>query len=506
MTRTIRRAAPAAFVLGALLVVLTPTFPHSFHPAMALDGTTPAEESPEVRWATAKQTAHGQIATKLEAVAAFAMGNKLKLTGIELFRVVLEFDTNNQRARRELAFDKKNDAWVENEYKQKKLAEVEDESEAKRGDYNKRAKEAEKAVGGILGALGKTADTLGFSEEAFTAWNRALEFDDQNADANRGVGNKLVEGTWYTERALAHREFKKTYEASLTKARALEVPVVAADAATSVGLPCGVALRVWETANFRMESNLGDGDIRETLVWLERARVFFLSLYEIPERLLDYSNGKSTSVVVTKKSDYEAIVEKSPLVPDDKRNFYKKFGGCPLEGKANLSVAENGDMAQRETIHTQVHTMGRDAFGNHAPWLFDALANSVSTALKQATLKVCFTGDGTTGGIHLENLPIDQAPSALLKWVKEKKDTPLEGLVKLPSDGLSAYEIAKAWSVLMFLLQKDRLQCREWLAGAGQGNDRSKDARILSSYFEAYKTWDDLDKEWREWALDVYRR
>lgn len=477
-------------------------------PHGARAGDSDADLSPEQKLEAARAAAHAEVAKQLEMVGSYGMGNKLKLSALELFRTVLIYDPGNMRARRELGFDKKGDEWVANDYKQKKLVDIRDDSESKRGEYDKRLAEANKAVAAALGSLGTTADKLGFSEEAFKAWNAALEFDDQQSDANRGVGNKLVDGTWYTARALAHREFRKAYDAALAKARALEIPVVAGNAETGYGRPCGVQLNMWETANFRMESNLGDADIRETLVWLERARVFLLDLYQIPERMLDYSNRKATSVVVTKKADYETIVDKAATIPDDKRNFYKKFGGCPLDEKANLSVAENGETAQRETIHTQTHTMCRDVFGNHSPWLFEALANSVSTALKQATLKVCFTGDGSTGGIHLERLDLDQAPGVLLKWVKEKKDTPLEGLVKLPSDGMNAWEIAKAWSVLMFLVEQDRTQTREYLAGAGQGNggDRSKDARVLGNYFEKYKTWDALDADWRVWALDVYRR
>jgi hypothetical protein len=210
---------------------------------------------------------------------------------------------------------------------------------------------------------------------------------------------------------------------------------------------------------------------------------------------------------VRNRKQYDAIVDTCPTIPNERRSFLKKFGACPLDGRVGLLIADNGEVAQRETIHIKTHTMTRDVFGSHAPWLFEALANSTSTALKNADLKVCFSGRGSTGGIQLERMSLDQAPTILREKVKKKKDPDIQKFVPLPADGMSALHIAKAWSVLMFLLERDQEQCREYLSRAGQGPEgkNSKSAKVLKQFFPEYPNWADLDAEWRDWAIDVYK-
>ncbi len=131
----------------------------------------------------------------------------------------------------------------------------------------------------------------------------------------------------------------------------------------------------------------------------------------------------------------------------------------------------------------------------------------MSAAIKKADLTVCFSGEGSTAGIHLERISLDQAPGVLRQVVLEKTDTPISEFVNLPADGMIVKQIAKSWSVVMFLLERDRAQAREYFSGAGQGNngDNSKSDKVLAQYFEVFKAWKDLDIAWREWVLDVYK-
>ncbi|NUN52541.1 MAG: hypothetical protein HUU06_07125, partial [Planctomycetaceae bacterium] len=477
-------------------------------PSRAAEEGTPPALSPAEAYEARLRSGMAQVGGLLEPAASFAMSNKLKRTGIGVFRTILEFDPSNQRARRELGYEKKGEEWVLSESKKRKVDDLEDESSKKLVEFQEKLDKANLAVAGILAELGDLADRAGEKEKAQAHWKRAILLDDQNPVANRGMGHKLVNGKWLSQRAINHDEFWKVYKASLEKAQKMAVTPVSTDATTGIAEDAGIPVKRYATKNFRIESTLPDGDIRDTLVWLERARSFFIDLYGMEERHLDYEGNPLVYVIGTTDEQKNKFIDACKELDPAKKAFNKKFGGVEVNGKLKLAGYPNGETAQRECLHSGTHSFVRDTFGQHAAWLWEALANSVSAALKGADLKVCFSGEGSTGGIHLENIGLETAPQVLRDLVVAKKDTPIGEFVKLPSDGLTAQQIAKSWSIVMFLLETDRVQARDYFAAAGQGQAgaNSKEDRVLAQYFEAFPKWEALDAAWREWALDVYRK
>ena len=106
----------------------------------------------------------------------------------------------------------------------------------------------------------------------------------------------------------------------------------------------------------------------------------------------------------------------------------------------------------------------------------------------------------------MPHLDMEQAIELVRKMLGERKDPQLAEFVKLSSDAMNARHMAKSWSVLMYLLERDRAQTREYLLRAGQGNGSlSTEAQIVTQFFPEFPAWKDLDEAWREWATDVYR-
>src|SRR5688572_24875538 len=127
---------PRRIVLAAALAAAAFAPPASAQDAPKTGGgtkPTPADNlTPEARYDAQRVPMLVQVGGKLESAATFAMGNKMKRTGLDLYKVIIEdYDANNARARRELGWDKKGEEWVANEKKQESLQEVEDESEKK---------------------------------------------------------------------------------------------------------------------------------------------------------------------------------------------------------------------------------------------------------------------------------------------------------------------------------------------------------------------------------------
>jgi tetratricopeptide (TPR) repeat protein len=465
--------------------------------------------SPAESYAARRPAAMKDVGSRLEGPGDFAWSNELKQTALEVYKEILQFDPENKKANDRLGLELKDGTWVANEAKQKKIAELEDLSkgEKKRGEFDKKLKDAHKSAAKVLSDLGLLALSAGDEDAAKTHFKAALEFDDQNAAANEKCGNKLVDGKWYTHRALAHRDWVKLYKTSLAKAQALAVQPVNCDESTGICEAAGIPAKRYKTKNFRIEGNMTDGEIKDTLVWLERARQLYMDLYDVPERFLDYSADPDVFVLVGTKELHERLIDACGLIPKERKSFAKKFTSNAITNKLTLSLAQNGESAQRHCIHTATHSFVADSFGQHSPWLKEALANSVSAAIKGADLTVCFGGEGTTGGIHLENISLEQAPPLLRDLIKAGKDTPIGNFVKLPSDAMTAQMIAKSWSIVMFLMEMDRGQAREYLASSGQGGDgeKSRDDKVLKQFFQDYENWAALDTAWREWALDVYK-
>ncbi len=492
---------PLALVLAAALA----------GPAAAQQATPAGkvELSPAEQYAARKPDVLRLIAGKLESPANFAWGEGLKETALDLYRQILEIDADNKKARDQLGWERKDGSWVANESKQKKLEEAEDGSkgEKKRGEFEKKLLAAQKESAKLYAELGKLALAAGDEDAARTHFKECLEFDDQNAYANEKMGNKLLDGKWYTGRALAHKEWAKAYKASLAKAQAMTVAPVNCDESSGIAEAAAVQIKKYKTKNFRIESNLTDGEIKDTLVWLERSRQFYIDLFDVPERMLDYSASPYVFILVRTREQLDKLVDACPSIEPARKSFMKKFTSMPGGMKLTMALADNGEAAQRNCIHTATHSFATDTFGRHSPWLFEALANAVSAAIKGADLHVCFAGEGSTGGIHLENISLEQAPPLLRDLIREKKDTPIAEFVKLPSDAMSAQMIAKSWSIVMYLMEMDRGQAREYFAASGQGGDgeKSRDDKVLKQFFPDYEDWAALDAAWREWAVDVYK-
>ena len=467
------------------------------------------ELSPADQYAARKASAMVLIGNKLESPANFAWSNDLKQTALEVYRMILEYDPENKKANEQLGLEKKDGSWVANDAKQAKIKELEDGSkgEKKRTEFDKKLRDAQKESAKLLAELGNLALAAGDEDAAKSHFKATINFDDQNAIANEKSGNKMVDGKWFTGRALAHKVWDKVYKASLAKAQAMAVAPVNCDETSGLAEAAAIPVKRYKTKNFRIEGNLTDGELRDTLVWLERSRQFYIDLFDVPERMLDYAENPYVFVLVRTKDQLDKLVDVCPSIAPEKKSFMKKFTSMPGGMKLTMSMEENGEAAQRNCIHTATHSYASDTFGRHSPWLYEAIANSVSAAIKSADLHVCFSGDGTTGGIHLENISLEQAPPLLRDLIREKKDTPIGEFVKLPADAMTAQMIAKSWSIVMFLMEMDRGQAREYFAASAQGGDgeKSRDDKVLKQFFPDYETWSRLDEVWREWAVDVYK-
>ena len=477
-------------------------------PAPGAAAPAPVPLTPAEAYEAKRKESYAKIAVAFEYPAVFAGQNKMKRTSLSIWQVVLEFDPGSFKARDVLGFEKRAGEWVVDDAKLKKIAAFEDAGDEKRADFEKKLRVAQGTAARLLSELGLLADAAGDDAKAKEHWKRALEWDDQDSVANENLGNKLVDGKWYSKRGLSHREFDKGYRELLAKVQAMKVDVAQTEESSQFPEKAGLKLKRYRTKHFRFESDLPEVEIKEVLVWLERSRAFFLELFHVPESKLDFSANPYVLISVRKKEDHHKLLDACPEIPEEKKSFNKKFTSNMLSQGAIATYAD-GAMAEREALHSAAHFFVARTWGRPGPWLLEALANGVSAAVRNADLKVCFSGSGSFAGVKLEHMKLEQAPGALRQLVLSKRDTPMEEFVPLPADGMTPQHIAKAWSVVMFLLEKDPRLAIDYFQSASapsQNDQRSREAQYLGAFYEDLQTWKDLDAQWREWAVDVYRK
>ncbi|MHC4820985.1 MAG: hypothetical protein ACYTDX_04610 [Planctomycetota bacterium] len=271
----IRPRHVVTLTLAVLVGAAAPVSVPGLSPALALEDQDGEETQPPAdRYPKELEKAMAEIADLFADAAKYAMSNKLKRTAAETYELVLEYDTDHSKARRELGFKKVKGEWVEDEKKSKKVRRFRDEKEKKRRDFEKKLARAEADIAKIFGSLAATAKTArdvfdesedewhDWNKKAVRHWKQTLEMDDQEEAANKGLGNRRIDGTWISDAALRHKEFMKRYRAALEKARKLNVAVVESDQSTGYAEAVNVNVHVYKTKNFRIESNLDVASIR----------------------------------------------------------------------------------------------------------------------------------------------------------------------------------------------------------------------------------------------------
>ncbi|MHC4923933.1 MAG: hypothetical protein ACYTG4_07620 [Planctomycetota bacterium] len=118
----IRPRHVVTLTLAVLVGAAAPVSVPGLSPALALEDQDGEETQPPAdRYPKELEKAMAEIADLFADAAKYAMSNKLKRTAAETYELVLEYDTDHSKARRELGFKKVKGEWVEDEKKSKKV-------------------------------------------------------------------------------------------------------------------------------------------------------------------------------------------------------------------------------------------------------------------------------------------------------------------------------------------------------------------------------------------------
>ncbi len=411
---------------------------------------------------------------------------------------VLELDPDNKAARTFLGYVKKDEGWTMDLTASGTLP-TENRAPvggAKLADLEAtwrtvvRAK-ADIDVAALYAALGDECAGKSYRDEAKSAYALALGLDRDNAAAHTGLGHvRLGDGLWLTAEANA------AFEAS-RGARA--VP-----GASRLDDVFREKLNKMESGHFRVESPHADTVIAGYLDVCEKTFAAYLCDFEQDPAAKPFPKAPVFCLLET-DAQWERWI--NHMAQSANQGFWRSHtfhwardrGICSLRNHDGATDATRRDRLIHETAHMLNLAVWDMADGC---WLDDAIAYRYPLLLTGTTGAYCLAPKkedyGKSGAVRNWTDPGQWRP-LLKETAAAGDDTPLRLIVNKRSYDLPISASVKAWSVVDFLLRRDRPAFVGMLKELKVEKDL---VGLLETRFG--RDVEVLDAEWRRWVAETY--
>lgn len=501
-------------------------------PAFAQQQVNPEELAAD--WDKSHKSALAESAKKYEGFYKWCLDKKLAFQAINVRRLVLRYDPENEEVRKFVGYMKTPDGqWIRNEARRDAIREEADIEDPKAQKFPDKENSTDKAVLGIWKALAGKAKKYGdldaanaeaWKAKAALAWERVLQIQSENEEAHKALGHPKFGGKYVRPEAVPFLKVRDERKQGGQKRAnmAIKTQVIEIDGVfKAAGLTGGAAKGEFITVN-----TVHGKDIAvRVATWAERALEDFVQIYgvdpEIKNRLpitrLDF---------VKEKPEMERLSKAGGQLPDAEiQRLVKEFGGWSVQTGEFASTVSAGADGDDSAIHRMGHSIGLalrnmavQEFGSPQgndleDWLQETLAYDLSRRLTGTVISQCgaFGKYGRDTEVRLDkDLWIEMAR----KQVEYDDDVPLAQLWKksLPEQNLRAPEKVKGYAFVQFLFESDTEKARQFIRLAScQGTPRA----VLAVYGEgspapeggtvdasvAVAAMDALDAKYREWIL-----
>jgi tetratricopeptide (TPR) repeat protein len=410
-------------------------------------------------------------------------------------RRALELDPDNLAARQFLGYVKKGETWEIDLAQSGKLptenvatagaAKLADAENAWRTSV---APKADLDVAALYAALGDECAAKGYHAEAETAWRLALGLDRDSAAAHKGLGDvKFADGLWLS--AEATRDL-----AASSVVRAIDEPSRWDDL-------FGEKFAKAESAHFRVESPHPPEALQGYLGSCERAYATYLADLGVAAPVFP---RKPAFFVVQTSGQWDRWINRmSRANPGFSRglgcHWPRDQWVCALNNQDGTTDATRRDRLAHQTAHMMSLALWGMPDGC---WLDDALAYRCAVLAQGTTGAYCLAPkkeDYARSGAQKNWTDQSQWKALLKDAVTAKDDLPLRAVVTKSSYELPLYASVKAWSVVDFLVRRDRNAFVGMLKAL-------KDEKDLVALVETQfgKDVETLDDQWHRWVLETY--
>lgn len=500
LRRTIRRMRTPvlALALGLGLLVV---------PVVSIATAPPAAaEDPALAFFDAeyKKMAKG-VAKKLWGVAKDAKKLNLHQFAVETAAYALDFDEDQKDAREYLCYEKKGGDWVRNDedYERLQKQNLKNEKESQE-TFDKKVEKwregrdkVEAFVADQYAKIGDACKAKGYDEQAQKSYERALLMDPQNETAHKGVGHVKVGILWMSKEKVAAIE------------KAIDGEWLTSDDTYQKGV--GVTLHAIESPHFRL---FDDGDrevLKEHIKGLETLYVYFLADVGIDPTTDVFGGKKVDLVVVSDQPAWERWVDQFSNSADPawtkesttSRSYHLLRGGVK-----RVETAEHID-TRDPLLHHAAHFIGQAVWKSreHA-WLDEGLAYYYTVRIQDTTRTSCLDKNVSGYGNNQDIVGGDKDWAQSERWrdylrqiVKAKADTELRKILMTPLATLQLPDSVKAWAVVTWFMDKSRDKFIAFLKLVRDEPDLDQEKTLQEMYGKGIE---DIDNEWREYALRAF--
>lgn len=466
---------------------------------LAAAAVASAAESASERWYKVRRS-------KVEKAAAVRLWDAAdRARRASLFRFareeaqrVLELDPDNKAARTFLGYVRKDDTWTMDLAASGTLptenrapaggAKLADAEAAWRTGV--RAK-ADADVAAMYASLGDECAGKGYRTEAQSSYALALGLDRDNPAAHTGLGHvRLAESLWLTAPANAAFESSRAARAVAEASRLEDV--------------FGEPFTKMESGHFRVESPHAAAAIAGYLETCEKTFAAYLCDLDVDPATKPFPRTPVFCVLQTEPQwdrwiNHMAQSANQGFLRSQTFHWARDRWICTLRNHDGATDATRRDRLSHETAHMLNLAVWDMSDGC---WLDDALAYRYPLLLAGTTLSYCLSprkDDYAKSGAARNWTDPGQWKPLLKESAAAGDDTPLRVIVTRRSYDLPIAASVKAWSVVDFLMRRDRAAFLGMLKELKGEKDL---VGLLETRFG--RDVDVLDDEWRKWVAETY--
>jgi hypothetical protein len=346
-------------------------------------------------------------------------------------------------------------------------------------------------IAGLYARLGDECAAKGYRAEAELAYRRALGYDGENDAAHRGLGHaRFVPGLWIEQERVAAFEAARAVEPVSETSRWDEI--------------CGVTFHKARSGHFRVESPSPPAAIAKFLESCERVYAAYIAELGI-DRATKVLPQTPVFCVLADDVQWNRWIDR---VPHQNPGFFRALAchwardrwACAVRSPDGFTDVDRRDRLAHQTGHLLNLAAWEMPDGM---WLDEALAHRYAVLVQDRTAVYCLAPrkeDSTSAGGKVVAWTDQARWKELLKeQALAREDVALRLLVNKRAYDLPIAASIKAWSVVDFLIRRDRTAFIALLRGCKTDQDRV--AALETRFGKDVETLDDL---WRKWVIETY--
>lgn len=512
-TRTLVLTTSALLALGALAPV-GGAGPLSLPAALAQEKVDPVAEW-DKRW----ERSTVESANVYEQLYKWCIQNKLSFTAINVRRLVLRYDPDNDEVRKYVGYEKSPDGqWVRNENRRDAIRDEADIEDPKAKRYPEQIISRNKRVVGIWKGLATSAmenakkDPAGaaaWTERAGRAWEKVLEVDPTIEEAHKALNHPKVNGRYVWPEAKPFILVRDERKSGGQKRAKLSFPTQAMDP-DGLFKAAGLTGAAARTERFIVVTEHGKDSAIRQAQWCERALQDYVEVYGVPMDQLKDRVAITRFDHVKEEEGFRRMLQAVGWNAARIAEFMKYFGGTQLEAGERAHHGQDGAPADDHCIHWVARgcALGQrsiaitDGIGPPQQGTEDWLESSIAYDLTRRLTGTCLTVVGAFGKYGTDMTPrIDRDiwMEMARKLVEYDDDVPLSRLVKCKYEDQNIREpqVVKGYALIQFLFESDVEKAREFIRTALVTGTPT----AVTKVFGEEMTMDELDKRYRNWIL-----